>query len=369
MIRVTKDRTYDYISLFNDENGEYLRAVDREDDPFMADYPHLIDVGIMGSCVHGRSGLCESAGVQCYQNGRGQAGPDMRLEDYRWIVDQSRGRTFEIALGGRGDPDMHPQFEEIVRYTREQGIVPNFTTSGLGMTPEKARICREHCGAVAVSWYSRLGNENGYTERAIRMLRDAGVRTNVHYVLGNNTIDEALIRLKKKLFPKGVNAVVFLLHKPVGQGRPEQVLRTDDLRVEEFFRLADAGGFPFRIGFDSCSIPGILHWGSRTDLSSIDTCEGGRFSMYIGADMVALPCSFDNQTRRYGVELSKKTTVEDAWNSPTFARFRERLRLHCPGCEKREACMGGCPLEPSIVLCDDREDDRENSGEKERRER
>jgi len=356
MIRMIRDQKYGFTSVFNDVTGEYLRGTNCEEDPFMAEFPHLIDVGIMGSCVHGRSGLCAEAGIGCYQNGLGQCQPDMTLDNYKWIVDQCRGRTFEIALGGRGDPDMHPDFEEILKYTRQEGIVPNFTTSGLGMTPEKAKLCKKYCGAVAVSWYSRLGRENGYTEQAIRMLLEAEVTTNIHYVLSNSTIDEALIRLREGLFPKGINAVVFLLHKPVGQGTEADVLKVEDPRVKEFFVLADGGTFPFQIGFDSCSIPGILRWGSHTDTASIDTCEGARFSMYIGVDLMALPCSFDHQKQRFGIQLTGRretgvTTMEDAWNSDAFSRFREGLAKRCPGCPRRELCMGGCPLERNIILC------------------
>lgn len=67
------------------------------------------------------------------------------------------------------------------------------------MTPEIAALCEKYCGAVAVSWY-----RSEYTLQAIQMLLDAGVKTNIHYVLGENSIDEALERLKKNDFPKGI---------------------------------------------------------------------------------------------------------------------------------------------------------------------
>ncbi len=35
----------------------------------MASFPELLDIGIMGHCIHGRQGLCMKAGVECYQNG------------------------------------------------------------------------------------------------------------------------------------------------------------------------------------------------------------------------------------------------------------------------------------------------------------
>lgn len=143
-------------------------------------------------------------------------------------------RTNQIALGGRGDPDQHEEFEELLRICRDNMLVPNFTTSGYGMTPEIANICKRYCGAVAVSWY-----RSEYTRRAIQMLIDAGVRTNIHYVIGNNSIDEAINRLKNNDFPKGINAVIFLLHKPAGLGTKENMLLVDNPRVKVFFRELD----------------------------------------------------------------------------------------------------------------------------------
>lgn len=67
------------------------------------------------------------------------------------------------------------------------------------------------------------------------MLVSAGVTTNIHYVLGRNSIDEAIEHLQQEDFPDGINAVIFLLHKPVGLGTQTNVLSPDDERVKEFF--------------------------------------------------------------------------------------------------------------------------------------
>ena len=78
--------------------------------------------------------------------------------------------------------------------------------------------------------------------------------------------------------------------------------------------------------------------------------------MYITSDMIALPCSFDNQKLKYGFDL-RNGTIKDAWDSAVFDSFRSSLRNSCPGCSNRENCMGGCPLERDIVLCDRKEKD------------
>ena len=96
-------------------------------------------------------------------------------------------------------------------------------------------------------------------------------------------------------------------------------------------------------------MPGALNFCKNILPESLDTCEGGRFSCYIGADMVMVPCSFD-QNKRYQVQL-RPATIEDAWNSPAFDRFRDKMRSACPDCEKQALCLGGCPLMPEIVFC------------------
>jgi radical SAM protein with 4Fe4S-binding SPASM domain len=180
------------------------------------------------------------------------------------------------------------------------------------------------------------------------MLLNAGVKTNIHYVLGNNSIDEAIDRLKRNDFPKGINAVIFLLHKPAGQGTKANILSFDDSRVAEFFAQVDKR-HPFKVGMDSCNVPGAIHFCKSILPESLDTCEGGRYSCYIGADMVMVPCSFD-QEKRYEVSL-REMSISEAWNSEPFERFRSKMRSACPGCEKKELCMGGCPLMPEIVFC------------------
>ena len=348
---IIEDKKYNFKSAFDTKTGAYVRTgildengKDTGVDPFMASYPHLIDVGIMGHCIHGKTGLCAKAGIGCYQSGMYIEAPNMTVEDFRWIAEQSRGRCNQFALGGRGDPDQHEHFEETLKICCENYIVPNFTTSGYGMTPEIAKLCKKYCGAVAVSWY-----RSEYTYHAIEILLEAGVKTNIHYVLGKNSIDEAIEQLKNNSFPKGINAVIFLLHKPAGQGSRANMLSVGDPRVKKFFTEFD-NKHPFKVGMDSCNVPGAIRFCKNILPESLDTCEGGRYSCYIGADMTMVPCSFD-QEKKYQVSL-RKMTIDEAWNSEPFEKFRDNMRGACKGCPKYELCMGGCPLMPEIVFCD-----------------
>lgn len=349
------DEKYRFETWFDRKSGSYLRlniiddeGKDTGEDPFMASFPHLLDIGIMGHCAHGLSGACSLAGIQCYQSGGKINAPNMTFENFKKIADQCKGRVHQFALGGRGDPDMHEHFEEILMYARKLGIIPNITTSGFGLDEKKAKLIAKYCGAAAVSYYRK-----DYTQKAIDLLVKAGITTNLHYVLGKNSIDEAIQMLKNGSIPKGIDRIIFLLFKPVGQGNEENVLSAEDERLSILFSMFDNPKTLNRVGYDSCTIPALINYNTKIDPQSFDTCEGARFSAYISSDMMMTPCSFD-RAGKYAVSLQDKT-IDEVWNSNAFDTFRGILGNSCPDCKNKMNCLGGCPIIPQIVLCKEKQ--------------
>lgn len=351
-MKVYKDKIHKFVEFFDENTGSYLRTDilgEKGKDPFMRDFPNLLDIGIMETCV-----CAKKCTVDCYQKAIERTGKNMSVEDYESIMKQCENKVFSVALGGAGDVDTHESFEEILKTTRKYGIVPTFTTSGIMMNQERAELCKKYCGAIAVSWHEN----STYTTKAIQTLMDAGVKTNIHYVLGKNSIKEAIRRLKENDFPKGINAIVFLLYKPIGLGKLENVLKPEDKEVKEFFDFIneESSKLPFKIGFDSCCCPGVINFTNNINLESMDTCEAGRFSAYITADMKLLPCSFDNQAQKWAIDL-RTQSIEEGWNSSIFDDFRSHFHNSCKGCKNRELCMGSCPISRDIVLCNRPEKD------------
>lgn len=385
-VRYIYGKKHPYLSLFHETSGVYVRTGLREDgsgtdqDPFMGDFPELLDIGIMG---HDRQGQCQIAGTDCCLNVTDVCQEHMLLEDFQKIIRACEGKTYQVMLTGRGDPEQHPDFEEMVKCSRRHGIVPNITTSGVWMTAELAAVCARYCGTVAVhSTYGGTaafggmggtisscemngpavscgmggtaapgGCREGDAHKAVDLLLKAGVRTDFYYVLRAATIGKAVQLLETNGFPAGIHAVVFLLDMPSGTDRKEKILITDMPLWKEFFRLVDKGGYPFQIGFESCMVPGVLCHTHNIEPESLDACEGGRWSAYITPDLYLLPCGLVGGDKRYAVSL-KDHTIEEAWNSKAFDRFRGMLQNACPDCGKRENCMGGCPLFPEMILCD-----------------
>jgi len=353
-----KDKKHSFVELFNEKNGFLIRSnkiVDGIESNMQADrrsFPELIDIGIMGHCHAVKSGMCKSAGVDCYQDSLSRNRPNMSVEDYKRLLYQCKGKTFQVALGGAGDPNKHESFQEILQYTRRLGIVPNLTTSGYNLSNDEVGLMKNYCGASAVSFYSRLDksmNETNLTTiSAINSLVDAGCKVNVHYVLSEDTLEEALIRIQYGLFPKGINAVVFLLYKAVGTGKQEKVLSGNDGRYIEFLKHIHLAKTDFKIGFDTCQSPGLFCHNQELSIETIDACEAARFSMYIDSDLVAFPCSFGCNQTDYCVDL-KQSSIEEAWNSDQFEQFRFRQDTMCGTCDI-EGCVG-CALDIDLNVC------------------
>jgi radical SAM protein with 4Fe4S-binding SPASM domain len=184
----------------------------------------------------------------------------------------------------------------------------------------------------------------------IQRFLEVGMRTNIHYVLGNDSIDEAIWRLETNDFPQGINAVIFLLYKPVGKVKDGNVLSISDPRVARFYQLIETP-HPFRCGLDACHMPGVVNMTSRLLKEAMSPCDAARFSMYVTPDGFALPCSFDTTQRKWAVDL-RDNTIQEAWESEAFTKFRRYHALSCTNCKLVDNCLGGCPLMGNeINLC------------------
>jgi len=322
----------DYEIFFNTSTGlEIMRGVNGKPDPFKLELPSLLDVGIMGHCKN----RC----AFCYQGHDNQ--PNMKLEDFKTIIDQVKHHTNQVALGGRGDPNLHENFQEIVEYARKNQVVPNYTTSGFGLTDEHIEISKR-CGAVAVSEYKA---EETYS--SIKRLMDAGIKTNIHLIFSNGNFNDC-IKILHGANPwlqrttgtptlvdiDRLNAVIFLLFKPAGAGVNVPGMTPNRYQFNVFSELIFKSEARFKVGMDSCLVNHVLQRVKPTELQalSIDTCEGGRMSGYITPDMKMKPCSFGN--RSWEISITNKQDINYIWNrSNKFKSFRSKLkkkRTSCP---------------------------------------
>lgn len=110
----------DYYILFNRVNGTKLRLNFVHDKPYLSSKtPELVDVKITNYCPFG----CPF----CYMDSTkdGQHAPLNLIKEF--IDKCADASVFEIAFGG-GEPTLHPDFADILYYTRNKNIQPNFTS-------------------------------------------------------------------------------------------------------------------------------------------------------------------------------------------------------------------------------------------------
>jgi len=325
---ITKEiKTDKYTILFDGINGiEIMSGINGNPDPFVLDSPSMIDIGIMGHC----SNNCKI----CYQGDINI--PNMKLDDFKSIINQCKDHINQVALGGKGDPNKHEDFEDILLYCRLNNVIPNYTTSGNGLTDEEVYISKMYCGAVAVSNYNQ-----DFTYTALNKFIEKKVKTNIHFVISQETFDDAIQIIEGKdiwnnKFPiDKLNAVVFLLFKPQGNGSDKKYLCLSKSHIDKFASSLLSPKCKFKVGCDSCMINKVSQARQLTENEKlcVDTCEGSRMSCYISPDMKFMPCSFGSKDS-YGTQITKDLTIQKIWeHALPFKMFRSVLQknpMTCP---------------------------------------
>lgn len=335
--RVAQSKIFTKSGAVNPNILEVVRLVRKQadikldPDPFWSPVgPELLDICITDRCNRGCS--------YCYQAAKPE-GTDMPLDLYEEILMQSGKTVAQVALGG-GEVTIHPQFLEILRITREKyGIVPNYTTNGDAISEDILSASRRLCGAIAISAH---GTRDEWLPKAKRFA-EAGCKTNIHFILGEETAEEAIGILKEEPL-KGINAIIFLMYKPIGRATEKGVLKTKE-KIDRFIEALNKT--KLRVGFDACSMPMIV---SKTKFSTVplDTCEGSRFSGYVHVNGEVKPCSFDK--RAY--PNIRDASFPNIWAGKEFQAFRDHLAGCKCDCSKKPDCMGGCPIYKEISICD-----------------
>jgi hypothetical protein len=149
MIKTRRFPEHNYLSVFY--NGKTVRFQIKDNEPITElVFPEFYDVKITGYC----SGGCP----WCYQNSSEEEphylNAILDIEDFFGEMTQNQ-RPFQVAIGG-GNPNEHPHFIAILEQFHELGIMPNYTTNGIGLTREILEATEKYCGGVALSCHPHL---------------------------------------------------------------------------------------------------------------------------------------------------------------------------------------------------------------------
>lgn len=178
------------------------------------------------------------------------------------------------------------------------------------------------------------------------------IKTNIHFLLDYYSINTAIQWLKNgQDFLKYCNAIIFLNYKPVGRKKNLELLLKKSSKLYDLFKTIDEKVFSFKIGFDSCSVSGLLRYMKIPNLTFIEPCEAGRFSAFVSENLHVYPCSFMTEYSN-GVSLKGKSLINIWQDSSIFINIRKKLSSNrCPQCIHQKFCMNGCPFLSEINLC------------------
>lgn len=327
-----------YRTIFNQQTGFFARKEENgiPEPTWSADGPELIDLSITNYCERG----CKF----CYRDTEKANPIFLKLNDIEKIASQAHDcGTMQFALGG-GNPNQHPQFIEILKILRKHDIVPSYTSNGDGLTKEILTATADFCGAMAISAYPPY-DENRY-ENMLSQIKSFGITVNLHAIIRMETLN----MWKKWLveppsFFKYVNALIFLNYKPIKTAKEPVNVE----KAREFFEIMNQCK-SIKIGFDSCSMSGIVQW-MNTPSYLLEPCEAARFSAFVSEDLKMYPCSFMVGKNNYG-DLRKESLIDIWQKNKIFIQYRDDSKpKRCQGCSKFASCKGGCRLFNEINFC------------------
>lgn len=262
--------------------------------------------------------------------------------------------VFTVAFGG-GEPLTRPDLGRLAEAARSLGLTPVVTTSGLGLTSERAASLRAFA-QVNVSYdgagddYERVrGWEGaGTAERAMRALGGAGIRFGVNVMLTRASFP-VLERTLAQAEALGAREAQLLRYKPAGRARSPEYLVTRlspdqvDALLPALERAARATRLSIRV---DCALVPLLS-AHPIDPAVLERfgvlgCEAGRHLAAVRVDGALAPCSFGPASS--ATSLNAWAGDEGPWrDDPTLAAWRAPCDVEpCRSCSLRASCRGGC---------------------------
>lgn len=319
--------------------------------------PIEVHVAVTSQCGAG----CEG----CYLDAKPD-GAHVPHEDLMRTFDAlERSGVFTVAFGG-GEPTLRDDLGDLAVQAKKRGITPVVTTSGIGLTAAKVERLRE-LAQVNVSYdgvgddYEKVRGFDGANaaERAIKMLKAAGIKVGVNVVLTQETFENlsSTIARAKEL---GAVEAQLLRYKPAGRAassldylakrlRPEQALAFSQTLRE---LVSEHCGSDFSIRVDCALVPffsadrELANDPERLARFGIFGCEAGGALAAVRSDGRVAPCSFAGPTETRGEHIDDQDAdaMLNQWRAYAAAPMEP-----CASCTLRNVCRGGCKIVSGFV--------------------
>ena len=207
LIRIDKSSNYKAIFF----EGKTIRQRIDPTIPIKAPkFTEIEDVAINSKCLAN----CDYCYVSALSTGNNFDNIVDKAYDSWGKIDQN-SRPFQIAIGGAGEPTMHPQFIDFIKAVRSLNIVPNYTTNGMHLNDDILKATEEYCGGVALSYNPHIKK---VFHIAMEKLEKIKTKLNIHIIVGT----EQSIIDTKDLYNRYKNKIeyfVILPYQASGRGK------------------------------------------------------------------------------------------------------------------------------------------------------
>jgi hypothetical protein len=272
MIKTRVAPEHNYKALF--VNGKTLRLqIDPTKEITELKYPEFYDVAINNKCF----GACSYCYVEAMHTGHNYEDIIEKIDAFFGVMDENQ-RPFQVAIGGAGEPTLHPQFKDVLKKFAELGILPNYTTNGMHLSQDVLDSTVEYSGGVAVTCHPHL---EAHWRKAVHMLHDM-TRLNLHIIISDRDSVDEFFKIYEE-FKGLVEYFVLLPYQSVG--RAEHIETAFDYLFEQL-----GEDLPKNIAFGALFYEHLV---ARPHLN-ISLYEPEIMSKYLDMDKMTLhPSSFN----------------------------------------------------------------------------
>lgn len=305
--------------------------------------PETVDVAINTYCGFG----CN----YCYMDATNK-GTHMPLESLETIIKGFDQPPYQMAFGG-GSPTSHPEFEEVLKLTRNLGVIPNYTTEGQNLTDKILDATQKYCGGVALTYHA--WRDFSYFKTAYSKLKQAlpYKQINIHVICDKDVV-ENLERLNSWKKYGSYNIVLLAFYSEVGRsGYGGMNKKTYMEKLPATIKKLKKAGHKFAISEGM-----ISYFLSRPEIGidmSMATPIEGNFSCYIDVNGFMSHSSFSplySTDKKDFSEEELRNSAVNASSQKLWLRLRsytQQYGSNCDNCQKSFQCS--TPQEDHYLIC------------------
>jgi len=298
--------------------------------------------------------LTNACNLNCIMCGRNNATFKPTVFKIEWLkkFEALYDKVEEVALFGWGEPTVHPQFVEILKYLDQYPVRKYFCTNGMRLDILKEDIFRYHVDLLAISLDGATAETNnrirrkGDFNKICKNLREIVKEKREHnlsrpymnfvFCAMDSNINE-LVDLVRLAADIGIEEVKVVYFTSFSEELLNEVLWNKQDKVKRIFNEAIEVAEKLNV---KLKLPYIQGEDIAADKAHKDCYVGWR-DLFLGSDGFVRPCM---STPMKFFSIDEYSNVFDMWNSREYIDFRNSVNVlscmpeECKRCYQSSHC-------------------------------